>query len=53
MRGRQARPAAAEQPAKAPAPPKPAVRRLRSVQRPVSQLLQDEIDRLDDPAQKK
>ena len=40
-------------PAKAPAPPKPAVRRLRSVQRPVSQLLQDEIDRLDDPAQKK
>lgn len=40
-------------PAKTPAPPKPAVRRLRSVQRPVSQLLQDEIDRLDDPAQKK
>lgn len=40
-------------PAKAPAPPKPATRRLRSVRRPVSQLLQDEIDRLDDPAQKK
>ena len=40
-------------PAKTPVPPKPAVRRLRSVRRPISQLLQDEIDRLGDPAQKK